>query len=110
MNTQEAFTRAAYHLLDQGVQSLGEDGDIAYRGVDGCKCPIGVLIPDELYDPRMEGSELDIILCWPGIGDLLDDVDETLLLDLQDCHNIWEPDNWHFRLTELSRAYNLDFE
>jgi hypothetical protein len=27
-----------------------------YRGLDGCKCAVGALFPDELYDPRLEVS------------------------------------------------------
>lgn len=29
-----------------------------YRGPNGCKCAIGMLIPDELYDKNMEGRSL----------------------------------------------------
>jgi len=31
-------------------------GQCLYRGPDGKKCAAGLLIPDELYNPKMEGA------------------------------------------------------
>ncbi len=56
MEAQEIFDTVATHLLRQGRRSMFEDSPsvCAYRGAGGTKCAVGVLIPDELYNPEME--------------------------------------------------------
>jgi hypothetical protein len=52
---QEVFDTSVAGLASQGFNmSISSDGSCAYRGKDGCRCPIGWLIPDELYSPNME--------------------------------------------------------
>lgn len=42
-------------------QAVNPDGQsCAYRTLDGCKCIIGSLIPDDDYDPNMEGSVISL--------------------------------------------------
>jgi hypothetical protein len=60
MNNQEIFDTVATRLTAQRVQSRGRStnpsGTVCkYRGHDNTKCAIGCLIPDELYDPILEG-------------------------------------------------------
>ena len=50
---QEIFNKVAAHLIKQGRQAKANFSCL-YRAPDGCKCAIGVLIPDDKYDPRME--------------------------------------------------------
>lgn len=74
---QQTFDRVALHLRRQGRPSVREIDSLllpvgpptalkealdepaaysgAYRGVDGCSCAAGCLIPDSLYAPSMEG-------------------------------------------------------
>jgi len=60
MEAQEIFDKVATHLLKQGRRSTQpESGEMcAYRGADGTKCAVGVLIPDELYNDMMEGRTI----------------------------------------------------
>jgi hypothetical protein len=57
---QEAFDRAILHMFRQGRQAVhGNSNVCAYRAADGCKCPVGAVLPDSLYRPKMEGSAVD---------------------------------------------------
>jgi hypothetical protein len=90
MEAQEIFDTVATHLFKQGRQSLhaGYDTMCAYRGADGAKCAVGVLIPDELYNDMMEGRTI-----W-GLLDTSDNglpewlsANKELLGDLQHAHD-----------------------
>ena len=49
------------HLMAQGRRSTLDDENgfsCAYRGVDGAKCAVGCLIPDDLYIPALENQNV----------------------------------------------------
>jgi hypothetical protein len=46
-------------LYDQGKQSKNETGDCLYRGSNGIKCAIGCILPDKLYNIKMENLDVD---------------------------------------------------
>lgn len=56
MDTQTVVDKVLKHLWDQGEcsQDLRKLGCL-YRGHGGTKCAIGILIPDDIYSPDMEG-------------------------------------------------------
>ena len=62
MTQQEIFDTVLAHLRKQGKAAANIDGDCQYRGVNGTSCAVGCLIPDELYDPLIEGLGLGVIL------------------------------------------------
>lgn len=85
---QEIFDRVAEGLLGQGGPSMSDrfDETCAYRGVDGRKCAIGHLIPDEKYFPDLEGkcvSDGNVLLTLP----LAYQCHLALLELLQDAHD-----------------------
>jgi hypothetical protein len=56
---QETFDIVWKGLAAQGWKksmTAGDDEFCAYRGVDDCACAAGHLIPDDRYDPKMEGG------------------------------------------------------
>lgn len=58
MTPQEIFDAAAIGVIKQGRASVsGPGGKCLYRGPDGTKCAAGHLIPDEVYDCRMDDGE-----------------------------------------------------
>jgi len=83
---QEAFDTMVNHLRRQGKPSqiTLPSGTLvcAYRGVDGCACAVGALIPDDQYDPQLECHSLGSIF-----DDLGFDVDDELLDFLCDAQN-----------------------
>ena len=70
MTPQEIFDTVAKHLFAQGRRATIRETDIygevsaacRYRAEDGTKCAVGALIPDEVYDPKMEGYDVDCVL------------------------------------------------
>ena len=116
MNTQEAFTTAARHLLTQKERSLLSGAWIyvrcAYRGDSGKKCAIGCLIPDTLYDFNMEGTAIgDLLLDRNAVSELLDHVDRSLLVKLQRLHDDpTKTPNWKTELVNLAKEFDLKWE
>ena len=61
-----AVYRIAEHLAAQRAQAVSADKACRYRGQKGAMCAVGCLIPDEEYDPEMEGSSaLEVLEGWP---------------------------------------------
>jgi len=113
MTPQEIFDTVAKHLFTQGKQST-DYVSCFYRGPEGTKCAVGVLIPDATYDEDMEGC---------SIAGLFDPLDEfslpawmaehvNLLQRLQNVHDT--KDHWvddermRWELSLAAQAYGLD--
>jgi hypothetical protein len=85
---QQIFNRVWRHIIKQGGPAM--DGNTcAYRAKNGRKCGIGALIPDDVYEKRIEGM---------GVNDLeglflkkcrlpATDNDLFFLGEIQDCHD-----------------------
>lgn len=56
LNRQRAFDIALAGLRQQGRKCTTAEGDCVYRGPDGLKCGVGMLIPDKRYVPELEGK------------------------------------------------------
>lgn len=54
---QEIFDAVLDHLATQKKRSASRSWECQYRTVDGLKCAVGALIPDNLYDDGMDNSE-----------------------------------------------------
>jgi hypothetical protein len=74
MTPQEFFTKTVQHLRKQGHRALDADGRCAYRAPNGDMCAIGCLIPDELYDPQMEGLNVLRMLFFSPLAEKLQPV------------------------------------
>jgi len=95
---REAILFSIASLDAQGKRSGMDDPEhlgttmCAYRGRGGERCAIGMLIPDDLYSPDMEGQnvysllEMDLFMdiVWEPVNSLIFDV----LKDLQVIHDI----------------------
>lgn len=62
MRRQEIFDAVVEHFIQQGAPAVIRltNGGVTccYRTIDGLKCAIGALIPDDLYVPEMEGESV----------------------------------------------------
>lgn len=92
-----AFDKVSEYLLatTDGQSRLAEGEFCMYRGPNGNKCAIGALIPDYLYDPKMDkdGGPIDCLVDkFKQVGDLFENVNIQLLSDLQKLHD--DSFNW----------------
>ena len=61
MTPQEIFNTVSIHLINQ--KQCSRDINVClYRGPNGLKCAVGCLIPDDMYDSKMEGKTIFTIL------------------------------------------------
>jgi hypothetical protein len=121
MNNQQIFDKVSRHLLKQGTRSTDEL-QCVYRGPGGLKCAIGVLIPDEAYDPKMEGVSAAGIIDQTGVdpdkreimarirqATGLGEENKALLESLQRLHDRGDVDNWDAELRAVATHFNLKF-
>lgn len=62
MTAQEIFDTVLAHLRKQGKASTNRSNGCRYRGEGGTSCAVGCLIPDELYDPVIEGLVVEQLM------------------------------------------------
>lgn len=90
MTKQEIYDTVCAHLAQQKRRAF-ENGSCRYRTSDGLKCAIGCLIPDDLYDPRMDsvaGNYASRLLSeFPRIGELFAGIRPNFLDCLQQAHD-----------------------
>ena len=106
MTPQQIYNKVAKHLLKQGRKS-SLMGTCMYRGPDGCKCAIGPLIPDKLYETQMEHKTV-IQLCraYKWFRDQFAD-HSYLLSELQSVHDACLVRSWRRRLRQVALEFDL---
>ena len=109
MDKRETFERVRAHLTAQGQRSTTDRHGrqiCAYRGDGGRMCAAGTLIPDALYDDRMEGETIDLLLeRWPQLAHHLQPV--AMIRDLQFIHDHTPADEWPERLAALAEVHGV---
>lgn len=107
MTNQEAFDKAAAHLLRQNEWS-NNNGDLPcmYRSPSGLKCAVGALIPDDNYGAYMEGASVRMLRQDDAIP-FLAYVDIELLASLQRVHDQNVPQHWPKLLREVASNHEL---
>jgi hypothetical protein len=101
---QEVFDVVATGLLRQNRKSTDGFGGCFYRGIDGCKCAAGILIPDEHYTPQHEGTRW-ANLVWRG---MVPPQHNKLICRLQGIHDGCCPWAWRRELVELAANFGLN--
>lgn len=83
---QDILNRAVAGLASQGfTRSVDIAGGCLYRGLDGKKCALGHVMPDEKYRHSLEGSGPTMAVCealgldWRSTA--------SFLGQLQECHD-----------------------
>lgn len=99
---QELFNKVIAHLTEQNARAVARNGDSCrYRSAAGLKCAIGCLIPDELYDPSIEGMgvtpllfgmedprHMNFVKILRRVTGMETEADAEFLGHLQDLHDI----------------------
>lgn len=114
MTLQEIFDKVVAHARAQKAQAIDEFGMCWYRGLNGTKCFIGALIPDELYRPEFEGQACFNNCVRAAAGLEAYDPDDpfnqmklaTRLQGLHDCSPIEE---WEGRFESIATEYGLTY-
>lgn len=108
MTQQETFEIVSRHLLTQNERSyLAPPSDVcAYRSPDGLKCAVGVLIPDEDYDERLERTSALSDIMQPLLRRLGHDI--ALCVSLQGIHDKVYVGDWRKALIALGEEFELD--
>ena len=104
---QQIFDQVKNHMLTQMKKSmLGSNGDIcAYRGFDGLQCAAGCLMSDE------EASKMPEQKSWYAllIKEFVPKDHFELISELQDIHDVENPDEWAESLEYLASYRGLTF-
>lgn len=75
-----------HFVVNKGPASVMASGNCAYRGPNGCKCAVGLFIPDDRYTTQFEGNRVGALLGeYPELCDVL--VHKNLLARLQTVHD-----------------------
>ena len=108
MTNRQIFNRVSKHLLDQNETCMS-DSICRYR-YNGLSCSVGCLIPDDLYNPKMEGKSVNKLLqYYPKLKKHFDLQTEglALLVHLQDIHDSVGPKQWAGHLKTAEKHYGL---
>ncbi len=111
MTEQQLFDTIVNHLRAQGRKSLNEDGKPAYRGVNGCRCPIGAMLLDNDYSPKMENNTVIQLLGGKLLSKKLIkewEPHQYFLQRLQYVHDHVDVDMWESNFEWIAREYGLN--
>lgn len=106
MNKQEIFDKVVNHARTQNQKAI-EGGQCKYRTSNGLKCFIGALIPDDKYDPYLEGHISSEVLKAIGIDYTIDN--RIFLCELLIIHDQKIPDSWELEFQSFAKKHNLDY-
>ena len=107
MKNQEIFDRVCRHLATQGKRSIeckAGSSVCRYRGPNGLKCAVGILIPDgKVVDEEWDTGDIARIII-PG-----SEVDADYFMELlQKVHDEHNPIEWRPLLVQLAKDFKLD--
>lgn len=106
MTNQEAFDTMVRHLRKQGRKSENDQKDYClYRGPEGLKCAVGVLIPDSEYQKKWD--EAGIRVNELGHCQSLNGLDLTMLEKMQFAHDCASVDSWEICFERIAARYHL---
>jgi hypothetical protein len=122
MTHQQALDQVWDHfIVGQAPPGLepSRDGEFMcwYRTPNGCRCAVGVLIPDEQWNDKYE--DLEVWELREVLSDLFGNLDTDFLELLQECHDLAAFDaneaddltlflpNLKLRLTNLAYEWDL---
>jgi hypothetical protein len=109
LQAEDVFRLVREHMRGMPRPAISDEYVGMYRTPDRLKCPIGALIPDELYNPEYEGIGVEVLLRKLGAVDLFGKeigkgIDE-LLVDIQDIHDGVNPERWMEELDCLEERW-----
>ena len=115
MNKQDILLKVATGLLNQGEQSVVEDGygceKCVYSTKEGLRCAVGFLIPDGHEALKVVAAVRGLLVGYPDLAllwEVSDDSDIIFLNDLQRLHDECDPSQWKDLLLDFALSNQLD--
>lgn len=122
MTRQEMFDKIWNHFIEEDAPwSVTEKGGCRYRGEDGKKCAVGLLLPDSLYHPDMEGKAIErVFQHFPEVKEFFGEHNMHFLDACQRAHDQTSPipaqaaEVWDGKplftnkLLEIARVFGLE--
>lgn len=91
MTKQEIFDKVLTHMRQQDCLSMSANGfSCLYKSTDGCKCAIGILIPDDEYKDEFNNLSIEIVVIQcPTLLDVYKEHGMRFISEVQTClHDI----------------------
>ncbi len=87
MTTKREYLDLLLKSADDGTfpSTSGSFDACLYRGPNGKKCAIGILIPDDKYDPEFENASTSSVIAAAGI--VVDGLKNMDFYDIQRTHD-----------------------
>lgn len=104
MSTQEIFDKVVTHLRKQGGKARDYEGVCMYRTKTGLKCAAGCLIPDEEYDPRMEGKTSNRVQFFQNTFNY---EERGLIERLQNIHDSRDVASWEEEWMDAATCHDV---
>jgi hypothetical protein len=93
------------------VQAKNEEGICSYRTNTGCKCAFGCLIPDSMYEHKMERKNaiyvLDVYKNLRKHLEIETSSDTYFIQGLQNIHDENPPEQWENKLIGYAMQHGL---
>jgi hypothetical protein len=114
---QKLFNKAVRAIRKQGQPSVNEYGICSYRGINGNRCIFGWLIPNKMYNKKMEYRSASILLMeFPKLKNHLKrmygDIDSDFFNELQLIHDSalvhWGMKDFENDVQKFANKYSLD--
>jgi hypothetical protein len=102
---QVVFDIVVEHALNQNKRCTNEKGNCCYR-YKGKKCFAGALIPNDQYDPDMEGKSWEKLF-QDGI---VSGKNKGLITILQSIHDIESTNDWVECLRKVGKQFCLNLD
>lgn len=111
---QTIFDKIINHLDNQKKKSI-EENLCMYRGPNGLKCAIGVLIDDKHYYDDLEtlpATHSEVVQCLRLSGNYIehDNKFTELLQDCQFIHDYYGARAWKEKFKVVAEKFNLIFD
>lgn len=113
LTLQTIYNDVCEHLMTQKAKSTDGKNSCLYRS-GNLRCAAGILIPDDLYDPIIEGTMFGTgsSPCWDKILNHLGLSPKSLLLikirELQNIHDELPINYWPNALIDFGERYDLE--
>ena len=111
---QAIFDDVVEHLRKQEVKAI-VGGSCRYRELDSIegdlRCAVGGVLPDELYDPEMEGNDIYCVVeGFPSVEEFFGKGNTVgFLRALQKVHDYGNEEEWENGFERIAEEYNLTY-